>query len=72
HPDEQLADDLLIGLSFAKEKLLELTLLENGLVSGKAAIQTEIDEAHGHLQALKQYGASTNSAFAEEIHKLTE
>ncbi|WMW48921.1 5-methyltetrahydropteroyltriglutamate--homocysteine S-methyltransferase [Bacillus paralicheniformis] len=72
HPDEQLADDLLIGLSFAKEKLLELTLLKNGLVSGKAAIQTEIDEAHGHLQALKQYGAATNSAFAEEIDKLTE
>ncbi|WP_458117914.1 5-methyltetrahydropteroyltriglutamate--homocysteine S-methyltransferase [Bacillus sp. PK6-026] len=72
HPDEQLADDLLNGLSFAKEKLLELTLLKNGLVSGKAAIQTEIDEAHGHLQALKQYGAATNSAFAEEIDKLTE
>jgi 5-methyltetrahydropteroyltriglutamate--homocysteine methyltransferase len=62
----------LNGLSFAKEKLLELTLLKNGLVSGKAAIQTEIDEAHGHLQALKQYGAATNSAFAEEIDKLTE
>ncbi|MCB6217610.1 5-methyltetrahydropteroyltriglutamate--homocysteine S-methyltransferase [Bacillus paralicheniformis] len=72
HPDEQLADDLLNGLSFAKEKLLELTLLKNGLVSGKAAIQTEIDEAHGHLQSLKQYGAATNSAFAEEIDKLTE
>ncbi|MFP3876146.1 5-methyltetrahydropteroyltriglutamate--homocysteine S-methyltransferase [Bacillus paralicheniformis] len=72
HPDEQLADDLLNGLSFAKEKLLELTLLKNGLVSGKAAIQTEIDEAHGHLQALKQYGAATNSTFAEEIDKLTE
>ena len=72
HPDEQPADDLLNGLSFAKEKLLELTLLKNGLVSGKAAIQTEIDEAHGHLQALKQYGAATNSAFAEEIDKLTE
>ncbi|PAD00124.1 5-methyltetrahydropteroyltriglutamate-- homocysteine S-methyltransferase [Bacillus paralicheniformis] len=72
HPDEQLADDLLNGLSFAKEKLLELTLLKNGLVSGKAAIQTEIDKAHGHLQALKQYGAATNSAFAEEIDKLTE
>ncbi|MCI4130154.1 5-methyltetrahydropteroyltriglutamate--homocysteine S-methyltransferase [Bacillus haynesii] len=72
HPGEHLADDLLNGLSFAKEKLLELTLLKNGLVSGKAAIQAEIDEAHGHLQALKQYGAATNSAFAEERNKLTE
>ncbi|MPQ25948.1 5-methyltetrahydropteroyltriglutamate--homocysteine S-methyltransferase [Bacillus paralicheniformis] len=72
HPDEHLADDLLNGLSFAKEKLLELTLLKNGLVSGKAAIQAEIDEAHGHLQALKRYGAATNSAFAEERDKLTE
>lgn len=71
HPDEQLADDLLNGLSFAKEKLLELNLLKQGLVSGKAAVRAEINEAAGHLQALKQFGTAADTAFAEERNSLT-
>ncbi|KMM62629.1 5-methyltetrahydropteroyltriglutamate--homocysteine methyltransferase [Bacillus glycinifermentans] len=72
HPDEQLAGDLLNGLSFAKEKLSELSLLKEGLVSGKAAVKEQIDAANGHLEALKQFGTAANTAFAEERNRLTE
>ncbi|MEK5097143.1 5-methyltetrahydropteroyltriglutamate--homocysteine S-methyltransferase [Bacillus sp. FSL W8-0848] len=71
HPDEQLADDLLNGLSFAKEKLSELSLLKEGLVSGKAAVKEQIDEANGHLEALKRFGTAADTAFAEERNRLT-
>ncbi|MBU8787208.1 MULTISPECIES: 5-methyltetrahydropteroyltriglutamate--homocysteine S-methyltransferase [Bacillus] len=71
HPDEQLAGDLLNGLSFAKEKLSEISLLKEGLVSGKAAVKEQIDAANRHLEALKQFGTAADTAFAEERNRLT-
>ncbi|MDA1475822.1 5-methyltetrahydropteroyltriglutamate--homocysteine S-methyltransferase [Bacillus changyiensis] len=70
HPDEHLAKDLLNGLAFAKEKCVELRLLKEGLLSGKAAIGEQINNTNQHLNTLKHFGTATDQAFTEE--QLTE
>ncbi|MDA7026191.1 5-methyltetrahydropteroyltriglutamate--homocysteine S-methyltransferase [Bacillus sp. CLL-7-23] len=70
HPDEQLAKDLLNGLAFAKEKCVELHLLKEGLLSGKAAIGEQINNVNRHLDILKHFGTATDQTFTEE--QLTE
>ncbi|MGZ9791753.1 5-methyltetrahydropteroyltriglutamate--homocysteine S-methyltransferase [Bacillus atrophaeus] len=72
HPDEHLEKDLLNGLSYAKEKLAELSALKEGLLSGKAAISADIQQAKADLQALKQFATGTNSEQKEELNQLTE
>ncbi|NPC92291.1 5-methyltetrahydropteroyltriglutamate--homocysteine S-methyltransferase [Bacillus sp. WMMC1349] len=70
HPDEHLAKDLLNGLAFAKEKCVELHLLKEGLLSGKAAIGEQINNVNRHLNTLKQFGTAADETFTEE--QLTE
>ncbi|WFE15494.1 5-methyltetrahydropteroyltriglutamate--homocysteine S-methyltransferase [Bacillus atrophaeus] len=72
HPDEHLEKDLLNGLSYAKEKLAELSALKEGLLSGKAAISADIQQAKADLQALKQFATGANSEQKEELNQLTE
>lgn len=72
HPDEHLEKDLLNGLSYAKEKLAELTTLKEGLVSGKAAISEEIQQAKADIQALKQFATGANSEQKKELEQLTD
>ncbi|MCY8838164.1 5-methyltetrahydropteroyltriglutamate--homocysteine S-methyltransferase [Bacillus atrophaeus] len=72
HPDEHLEKDLLNGLSYAKEKLAELFALKEGLLSGKAAISADIQQAKADLQALKQFATGANSEQKEELNQLTE
>ncbi|MCY7945505.1 5-methyltetrahydropteroyltriglutamate--homocysteine S-methyltransferase [Bacillus atrophaeus] len=72
HPDEHLEKDLLNGLSYAKEKLAELSALKEGLLSGKAAISADIQQAKTDLQALKQFATGANSEQKEELNQLTE
>ncbi|MCY9110239.1 5-methyltetrahydropteroyltriglutamate--homocysteine S-methyltransferase [Bacillus atrophaeus] len=72
HPDEHLEKDLLNGLSYAKEKLAELTALKEGLLSGKAAISADIQQAKADLQALKQFATGANSEQKQELNQLTE
>ncbi|WP_336804998.1 5-methyltetrahydropteroyltriglutamate--homocysteine S-methyltransferase [Bacillus subtilis] len=72
HPDEHLEKDLLNGLSYAKEKLAELTALKEGLVSGKAAISEEIQQAKADIQALKQFATGANSEQKKELEQLTD
>ncbi|ATO29427.1 5-methyltetrahydropteroyltriglutamate--homocysteine S-methyltransferase [Bacillus atrophaeus] len=72
HPDEHLEKDLLNGLSYAKEKLAELSALKEGLLSGKAAISADIQQAKADLQALKQFATGANSEQKQELNQLTE
>lgn len=72
HPDEHLEKDLLNGLSYAKEKLAELTALKEGLVSGKAAISEQIQQAKADIQALKQFATSANSEQKKELEQLSD
>lgn len=60
------------GLSYAKEKLAELTALKEGLVSGKAAISEEIQQAKADIQALKQFATGANSEQKKELEQLTD
>nr|MDH3076712.1 hypothetical protein [Bacillus velezensis] len=72
HPDEHLEKDLLNGLSYAKEKLAELGVLKEGLLSGKAAVSEQIEESKAALKALKAFATGANSAQKEELNQLTE
>ncbi|WP_215418989.1 hypothetical protein, partial [Escherichia coli] len=62
HPDEHLEKDLLNGLSYAKEKLAELGVLKEGLLSGKAAVSEQIEDSKEALKALKAFATGENSA----------
>ncbi|MBN4724458.1 5-methyltetrahydropteroyltriglutamate--homocysteine S-methyltransferase, partial [Escherichia coli] len=72
HPDEHLEKDLLNGLSYAKEKLAELGVLKEGLLSGKAAVSEQIEESKAALKAVKAFATGANSAQKEELNQLTE
>ncbi|MEG9461224.1 5-methyltetrahydropteroyltriglutamate--homocysteine S-methyltransferase [Bacillus amyloliquefaciens] len=72
HPDEHLEKDLLNGLSYAKEKLAELGVLKEGLLSGKAAVSEQIEESKAALKALKAFATGANSAQKEELNQLSE
>lgn len=71
HPSEQLEEKLLNGLSYATEKLAELTTLKEGLTKGAAAIEAAINEARQALLTLKEFAKGTNADFTAERNNLS-
>lgn len=58
--DEYLEKDLLNGLFYVKEKLVELIVLKEGLVLGKVVISEQIQQVKVDIQVFKQFVISVN------------
>src|SRR5699024_24567 len=68
--EEKIDPVILGGLSFADEKILEITTLTKGIKEGKDAVQTAVKEVADALEQLKNKYRS-NDTVRQEVAGLT-
>lgn len=71
HPSEQLEEKLLNGLSYATEKLAELTLLKEGLTKGVPPLMLILTKQRQALLTLKEFAKGTNADLTAERNNLS-
>ncbi|TCP30028.1 methionine synthase (B12-independent) [Scopulibacillus darangshiensis] len=69
--NEQFDPVLQKGLSFADEKLVEVSLLSKGINGGRKAVEKEINESTAAVYALNQSGDRNVLSVQEEIRQLS-
>lgn len=70
--EEQIDPIVKVALSFADEKLQEISTLTEGVRKGKAAIQAQIDQSVEAISKLNASSARNNQILHEELNRASD